>query len=316
MPYAGTVAGPEPVLFPFEVSSLLAIGAVCVAGVMLVVLTQAALPHLVAPPRLATLLAAMGALGPFSIDTYLPSFPEIGDKLGATPIEVQQTLSAYLAAFAAMTLWHGALSDRFGRRPVMLGAILAALGLAAAMLALGVLVAQSLVLSAAAIMTVTMGIRQSFGLLVQPLNTAGLSIATISLALAIGQFTWGAIQPVAGAVADRFGPRAVLVGGLVILALGSAITPFMGSGFGLIVSLGLLSAMGSGAGSFSVLIGAAATADAPLVNAIISGAAALRIQTRARTYLAVTLTRAIRRAGETNASVTIQMNMSVLRLAR
>lgn len=58
VPYAGTVAGPEPVLFPFEVSSLLAIGAVCVAGVMLVVLTQAALPHLVAPPRLATLLAA------------------------------------------------------------------------------------------------------------------------------------------------------------------------------------------------------------------------------------------------------------------
>jgi predicted MFS family arabinose efflux permease len=89
-------------------------------------------------------------------------------------------------------------------------------------------------------------------------TSTGLGIATISLALAIGQFTWGAIQPVAGAVADRFGPRAVLVGGLLVLALGSAITPFMGSGLGLIVSLGLLSAMGSGAGSFSVLIGAAA----------------------------------------------------------
>ncbi len=72
---------------------------------------------------LAFLLAAMGALGPFSIDTYLPSFPEIGDKLGATPIEVQQTLSAYLAAFAAMTLWHGALSDRFGRRRIILLAL-------------------------------------------------------------------------------------------------------------------------------------------------------------------------------------------------
>ncbi len=114
-------------------------------------------------------------------------------------------------------------------------------------------------LAAAGILMVTMGARQSLGLFIAPIGAStGLGIATISLALAIGQFTWGAIQPVAGAVADRYGPRAVLIGGLVILALGSAITPFMGSGFGLIVSLGLLSAMGAGAGSFSVLIGAAA----------------------------------------------------------
>ncbi len=81
------------------------------------------------PPRstrgLATLLAALSALGPFSIDAYLPSFPDIGAQLQATPLQVQQTLSAYLFAFAAMTLWHGAISDRFGRRKV----ILAALGL-------------------------------------------------------------------------------------------------------------------------------------------------------------------------------------------
>jgi len=114
-------------------------------------------------------------------------------------------------------------------------------------------------LAAAAIMMVTMGARQSLGLFVSPLNTStGLGITTISLALAVGQFTWGAIQPVAGAVADRHGPRLVLIGGLVILAIGSALTPFMTSGFGLIVSLGVLSAIGSGAGSFSVLIGAAA----------------------------------------------------------
>lgn len=71
------------------------------------------------------LLAALSALGPFSIDTYLPSFHEIGEKLHATPLQVQQTLSVYLLAFAMMTLWHGAISDRFGRRRV----ILAALGL-------------------------------------------------------------------------------------------------------------------------------------------------------------------------------------------
>jgi len=72
---------------------------------------------------IAVLLAGMSALGPFSIDTYLPSFHDISEKLGATPIQVQQTLSAYLAAFALMTLWHGALADRFGRRRVVLLAL-------------------------------------------------------------------------------------------------------------------------------------------------------------------------------------------------
>ncbi|HUK04479.1 MAG TPA: MFS transporter [Burkholderiales bacterium] len=113
-------------------------------------------------------------------------------------------------------------------------------------------------LAAAAFLMVTMGVRQSFGLFVSPLNSAtGLGIATISLALAIGQFTWGAVQPVAGALADRHGPGKVLAAGLVLLAAGMALTPFMGSGFGLMVSLGLLASIGSGAASFSVLIGAA-----------------------------------------------------------
>lgn len=114
-------------------------------------------------------------------------------------------------------------------------------------------------LAAAGILLVTMGARQSVGLFLGPINTStGLGVATLSLALAIGQFAWGAIQPVAGALADRHGPRPVLVAGILMLALGSALTPFMDSGWGLILSLGLLSAMGSGAGSFSVLIGAAA----------------------------------------------------------
>ncbi len=72
---------------------------------------------------MAMLLASLSALGPFSIDTYLPSFHEIGEKLQATPLEVQQTLSAYLLAFALMTLWHGAIADRFGRRRVILWAL-------------------------------------------------------------------------------------------------------------------------------------------------------------------------------------------------
>ena len=114
-------------------------------------------------------------------------------------------------------------------------------------------------LSAAGILLVTMGARQSIGLFVAPINAGtGIDIASISLALAIGQFVWGAAQPFAGALADRFGPERVLYGGITLLAVGSAITPWAGETTGLIVTLGILSAMGSGASSFSVLFGAAA----------------------------------------------------------
>ncbi len=75
------------------------------------------------PRRLALMLAALSALGPFSIDTYLPAFHAIEHSLQASPLAVQQTLSAYLLAFALMTLWHGALADRFGRRRIILGAL-------------------------------------------------------------------------------------------------------------------------------------------------------------------------------------------------
>jgi MFS family permease len=118
--------------------------------------------------------------------------------------------------------------------------------------------ARVITLAAAAILMVTMGARQSLGLFIAPLNSStGLGITTISLALAVAQLMWGVIQPVAGAVADRYGPAKILIAGLVVLAIGMALTPFMTWGLGLIVSLGVLSAVGAGAGSFSVLIGAA-----------------------------------------------------------
>jgi DHA1 family bicyclomycin/chloramphenicol resistance-like MFS transporter len=69
---------------------------------------------------LAVLLAVLGMLGPFSIDTYLPAFSGIAQSLGATPVQMQQTLSAYLFGFAFMSLFHGAISDSLGRRPVVL----------------------------------------------------------------------------------------------------------------------------------------------------------------------------------------------------
>ena len=74
-----------------------------------------------APPwALAVLLATLGMLGPFSIDTYIPAFSGIAASLSATPVQMQQTLSAYLFGFAFMSLFHGAISDSVGRRPVVL----------------------------------------------------------------------------------------------------------------------------------------------------------------------------------------------------
>ena len=117
----------------------------------------------------------------------------------------------------------------------------------------------TLVISSAAILAVTMGIRQSTGLFVSPLNSAtGLGIVTISFALAVGQFVWGAAQPLFGMLADRVGSFRVIVFGAILLATGMAITPWMDSGVGLMFAMGILANAGAGAGSFSILIGAAA----------------------------------------------------------
>jgi len=69
---------------------------------------------------LSILLACLGMVGPFSVDTFLPAFSGIAAALDATPVQMQQTLSSYLFGFALMNLFHGALSDCFGRRPVVL----------------------------------------------------------------------------------------------------------------------------------------------------------------------------------------------------
>ena len=116
-----------------------------------------------------------------------------------------------------------------------------------------------LILAASAILMITMGARLTTGLFMSPINTStGLGIAKISFALAIGQFVWGAAQPVFGAMADKWGSSKVIILGAVMLAAGTALTPFAGSQWSLIMCMGVLSAAGAGAGSFSILIGATA----------------------------------------------------------
>jgi MFS family permease len=116
-----------------------------------------------------------------------------------------------------------------------------------------------LMITAAAILMITMGARQSIGLYVSPLNSAtGLGIVAISFAMAIGQFVWGASQPIFGAIADRYGSARVVMAGGVMLAIGSAMTPFVNSQWMLMLTIGVITAAGAGAGSFSILIGATA----------------------------------------------------------
>ena len=117
--------------------------------------------------------------------------------------------------------------------------------------------AWKLMLLAAAILMITMGIRQSVGLFIYPLTmSTGLGIVSISFALAIGQFIWGLAQPIFGILADKKGSFAVLASGGILLAAGQLLTIWADSQWLLILSLGILGPFGAGAGSFSVLIGA------------------------------------------------------------
>ncbi|CAN4280121.1 MFS transporter [Pseudoxanthomonas sp. LjRoot125] len=129
-----------------------------------------------------------------------------------------------------------------------------------------------LLLAASATLMITMGARQTTGLFVAPIHQeTGIGIAAISFALAIGQFTWGAVQPVFGAVADKRGSTGVLVLGAVLLSLGLALTPHLTSPWGLMFTLGVLTAAGAGAGSFSILIGATAQQLAPEKRSFAAG---------------------------------------------
>lgn len=69
---------------------------------------------------LTLLLAALAAFGPLSTDFYLPSMPDIAEKLSASPSEVQFTISLFLFGFAVGQIVYGPFSDRHGRRPILL----------------------------------------------------------------------------------------------------------------------------------------------------------------------------------------------------
>ncbi len=115
----------------------------------------------------------------------------------------------------------------------------------------------TVLLAAAGAFALTMGTRQSMGLFLSPLNTAtGLGLGSISLAFACGQLCWGLTQPFAGAIADKFGAGRVLLVGVLLVTLGTFITPLMTTAAGLIFAIGILSAGGAGIAGPAVLLAA------------------------------------------------------------
>ena len=116
----------------------------------------------------------------------------------------------------------------------------------------------AVLLAAAGTFALTMGVRQTMGLFLSPLNTAtGLGLASISLAFAFGQLWWGITQPFAGAVADKIGTGRVLLVGTALVALGTFLTPYMTSTLGLVIAIGVLAAGGAGMAGPAVLMAAA-----------------------------------------------------------
>jgi len=127
-------------------------------------------------------------------------------------------------------------------------------------------------LAAAGTFALTMGVRQTMGLFLSALNTStALGIGSISLAFAFGQLWWGLTQPFAGAVADRIGTGRVILLGVLLVAVGTLVTPLMSSTAGLIFAIGILAAGGAGMAGPSVLMAASARLVPPEKRGLATG---------------------------------------------
>jgi predicted MFS family arabinose efflux permease len=113
-------------------------------------------------------------------------------------------------------------------------------------------------LAAGAVFALALGVRQSLPLFISAINSStGVGYATLSLAFGVAQLMWGVAQPIAGGIADRWGPRTVMISGALAVAAATAATPLAHDAFWLIVLIGIVSAMGSGALGPALLVSAA-----------------------------------------------------------
>jgi predicted MFS family arabinose efflux permease len=119
----------------------------------------------------------------------------------------------------------------------------------------------AVVAAAGLVFALIFGVRQSVALFIGPINSAtGLGIAAISLAFACAQLMWGITQPIAGAVADRYGTGRVIATGAVLVMLGTVLTPHATSAWMLVVLIGVVAAGGAGMAGLGVLMSAVARA--------------------------------------------------------
>jgi predicted MFS family arabinose efflux permease len=133
----------------------------------------------------------------------------------------------------------------------------------------------AIALAAGAVFALGLGVRQSQPLFISPINSAtGIGYASISLAFAVGQLMWGVAMPVAGALADRFGARQVMLAGALLVSAATALTPLAHTTGALIVLIGLFAACGAGAMGPGLLISASARwipeAKRNIVNGIVN----------------------------------------------
>jgi MFS family permease len=114
-----------------------------------------------------------------------------------------------------------------------------------------------IIVAAGLVFALIFGVRQSQALFISPLNSAtGLGFAAISLAFACAQLMWGITQPLAGAIADKYGTGRVIVAGAVLVAVGTVLAPHATTTWMLILLIGVVAAGGAGLAGLGVLMSA------------------------------------------------------------
>jgi predicted MFS family arabinose efflux permease len=111
----------------------------------------------------------------------------------------------------------------------------------------------------ASVLALNMGIRQTFGLFLEPMTLdLGISRSNFSLAIAVQNLLWGLLTPVCGMLADRYGTARILVGGGLLYALGIAVMALGQSGFAVHLGAGVLVGLAVGASGFPMVLAAVA----------------------------------------------------------
>ena len=129
-----------------------------------------------------------------------------------------------------------------------------------------------LMAAAALVFALVFGVRQSQVLFIGPINTqTGLGMAAISLAFAWAQLMWGVTQPIAGALADKYGSGRVIATGGVLVAIGTVLTPYAHSTLMLILLIGVVAAGGAGMAGLGVLMSAVGRALPPEKRGMANG---------------------------------------------